>query len=110
ERRAADLERAHRETRAQQRAAPRSREAKRQERRGERDAGRARQHRNAACSATMASARSGEGASVRRSTGALTSSKAQEQRARTSVPLVPPKPNELESATRIGILRAAFGT
>ncbi len=31
-------------------------------------------------------------------------------RARTSVPLVPPKPNELESATRIGILRAVFGT
>jgi hypothetical protein len=27
-----------------------------------------------------------------------------------SDPLVPPKPNELESATSIGALRAAFGT
>ena len=30
--------------------------------------------------------------------------------AKTSVALVPPKPTELESATRIDILRAAFGT
>ena len=36
--------------------------------------------------------------------------RAAQGRANTSVALVPPKPNELESATRIGILRAAFGT
>lgn len=31
-------------------------------------------------------------------------------RAKTKVPLVPPKPNELDMATRIGILRAELAT
>ncbi len=37
-------------------------------------------------------------------------SRAAQVGANTSVPFVPPKPNELERATRIGILRAALGT
>src|SRR5204862_5051732 len=37
-------------------------------------------------------------------------SRAAQARANTSVPFVPPKPNELERATRIGILRAALAT
>ena len=31
-------------------------------------------------------------------------------RLKSTLPLVPPKPNELESAARMVILRAAFGT
>jgi hypothetical protein len=37
-------------------------------------------------------------------------SRAAQRGANTSVPFVPPKPKELERATRIGILRAALGT
>jgi len=37
-------------------------------------------------------------------------SRAAQGGANTSVPFVPPKPKELERATRIGILRAALGT
>jgi len=36
--------------------------------------------------------------------------RAAQRGANTSVPFVPPKPKELERATRIGILRAALGT
>jgi len=110
-----DFDATRRARSAQQRAVPGGGESEGEDQPRERDTGRAWQRGGNACRRARV-----HGGDRRRESGGSRNLKAQPTRAariravqirlKTSVPLVPPKPNELEIAVRIAILRAVFGT
>ena len=99
---------AHGASRAQERATPGARQAQRRKQRCQDPTRPARQGQRSGRGSAQVQADEKSRQSVRRRKNEA--ARGAQLRVKTRLPLVPPKPNELDSAARIGILRALFGT